>query len=208
MGEDGKTAYQTWKGRKYARGIAEFGECVIYCRLGSKGIDKFDERWEEGIWLGAKDESDEILIGTNKGVVKARAVRRKSNFEERWNFNQFNEIKGAPWEPIPGSNSIEIKSRVNLEERSQAQITKEREEGEEEQHQFRRASIKRKDVDIIGLTPGCRGCIAINRKNPGGKSIEHNEECRKRHENKMRKMGDARIVQQDYRLLKYGTRRR
>ena len=82
------------------------------------------------------------------------------------------------------------------------QITKEREEGEEEQHQYRRASIKRKDVDILGLTPGCRGCISLNRKNPGGKSIEHNEECRKRHENKMRKMGDARIIQQDYRLLK------
>ena len=69
-------------------------------------------------------------------------------------------------------------------------------------HQYRRASIKRKDVEIIGLTPGCRGCNNINRKAPGGKSIEHNEECRKRHENKMRKTGDARIVQQDYRLLK------
>ena len=87
VGEDGKTAYQRWKGRKYARAIAEFGECVIYCRLGSKGIDKLDERWEEGIWLGSKDESDEILIGTEKGVVKARAVRRKAGFEERWNIN-------------------------------------------------------------------------------------------------------------------------
>ena len=85
---------------------------------------------------------------------------------------------------------------------------KEKEEGEEEQHQDRRASIKRKDVDIFGLTPGCRGCIAINRGLPGSKSIEHNEECRKRHENKMRKTGEARMVQQDYRLLQYGTRER
>ena len=83
IGEDGKTAYQLWKGRKYGRGIAEFGECIIYCKLGSKGVDKLDERWEEGIWLGAKDESDEILIGINKGVMKARSVRRKANFEER-----------------------------------------------------------------------------------------------------------------------------
>ena len=99
-------------------------------------------------------------------------------------------------------NSLEIKSKVSLEERTKDQIVQEKEEGEEEMHQYRRASIKRKDVDIIGLTPGCRGCININRKAPGGKSIEHNEECRKRHENKMRKTGDARIVQQDYRLLK------
>ena len=202
IGEDGKTAYQRWKGRRYARAIAEFGECVIYCKLGSKGIDKFDERWEEGIWLGSRDESDEILIGTNEGVVKARSVRRKAQFEDRWNADQFNNMKGTPWQPIPGVNSTEIKSKVSLEERTRDQIVKEVEEGEEEMHQYRRASIKRKDVDIIGLTPGCRGCIAINRKKPGGKSIEHNEECRKRHENKMRKTGDARIVHQDYRLLK------
>ena len=105
-------------------------------------------------------------------------------------------------EPVPGSNSIGIKSRVNFEERTHEQIIKGKEEGEEEQHQYRRASIKRKDVAILGLTPGCRGCIAINRKPPGSKSIEHNEECRKRHENEMRKMGDARIIQQDYRLIK------
>ena len=97
---------------------------------------------------------------------------------------------------------MEIKSKVSLEERTKDQIVQEKEEGEEEMHQYRRASIKRKDVDLLGLTPGCRGCININRKAPGGKSIEHNEECRKRHENKMRKTGDARIVQQDYRLLK------
>ena len=121
--------------------------------LGSKGIDKFDERWEEGIWLGLRDESDEILIGTNKGVVRARSVRRRANFEERWNLNQFNNMKGTPWEPIPGINSTEIKSKVNLEERTRDQIFNEREEGEEELQQYRRASIKRKDVDILGLTP-------------------------------------------------------
>ena len=45
------------KGRKYLESIAEFGECVIYCKLGSKD----DERLAEGIWLGSKDESDESL---------------------------------------------------------------------------------------------------------------------------------------------------
>ena len=103
-------------------------------------------------------------------------MRRKANFEERWNLEKFKEIKGTPWEPVPGSNSTEIKSRVNLEERTREQIINAKDEGEEEQHQYRRASIKRKDVDILGLTPGCRGCIAINRKLPGGKSIEHNGE--------------------------------
>ena len=76
----------------------------------------------------------EILIGTNKGVIKARSVRRKANVQERWNLGQFNNIKGTPWELVPGSNSTEIKSKVNLDKRTNEQITKEREEGEEEQH--------------------------------------------------------------------------
>ena len=38
-------------------------------------------------------------------------------------------MKGTPWEPTPGINSIEIKSKVNLEERTRKQIVKEREEG-------------------------------------------------------------------------------
>ena len=111
-------------------------------------------------------------------------------------------MKGVPWEPVPGSENTEIRPKVNLEDRSKEVIQKEREEGEEEVHNYRRASIKRKDVEEIGLTPGCRGCISINRKQPGGKSIEHNEECRKKHETRLRRIGDARIVQQDYRLLK------
>ena len=57
-------------------------------------------------------------------------------------------------------------------------------------------------MDILGLTPGRRGCININSGKVGSKSREHDEECRKRHENEMRKTGDARMVQQDYRLLK------
>ena len=89
-----------------------------------------------------------------------------------------------------------------MEERSPGEFTKEREKGEEEIRMFRRASIKRKDVETRGLTLGCRGCIAINRKTHGSKSIEHSDECRKRHEGQMRKQGDARMVQQDYRLIK------
>ena len=116
INEDGKTAYQKWKGRRYGRSIAEFGECVMYLTLGSQGVDKFDERWHEGNWLCSKGASHEILIGTPAGVVKARSVRRKPDFETRWNLEQFNEMKGVPWEPIPGSDNIEIKSKVNLED--------------------------------------------------------------------------------------------
>ena len=34
------------------------------------------ERWVEGIWLGTREESQEVIIGTDKGIVKGRTIRR------------------------------------------------------------------------------------------------------------------------------------
>ena len=38
------------------------------------GRDKPDVSWESGVWLGVRDESGEIIIGTVKGVLKARSL--------------------------------------------------------------------------------------------------------------------------------------
>ena len=37
IGQDGKTCYEKLKGRKYNRGVAESGECVLYLRAVSAG---------------------------------------------------------------------------------------------------------------------------------------------------------------------------
>ena len=44
----------------------------MYLKMGTRGRDKLDSRWEQGVWLGVKDTSGEIIIGTPDGVVKAR----------------------------------------------------------------------------------------------------------------------------------------
>ena len=72
VGQDGLTAYQRWKGKPFKRDVAEFAERVMYLKAGSKGRDKFNCRWEAGIWLGIRDETGEVIIGTPEGVVKAR----------------------------------------------------------------------------------------------------------------------------------------
>ena len=41
-------------------------------------------RWHEGIWLGIGDETGEVIIGTNEGVVKAKDFRRRPIVKERW----------------------------------------------------------------------------------------------------------------------------
>ena len=64
------------KGKTFAREVAEFGEQVWYYKPGITGKDKLDVRWESGIWLGIRDESGEVIVGTSKGVLKDRSLRK------------------------------------------------------------------------------------------------------------------------------------
>ena len=48
------------------------------------GVNKFDSRWDTGVWMGIRDESGEAVIGTKDGVVKTRSFRRKAIISERW----------------------------------------------------------------------------------------------------------------------------
>ena len=43
------------------------------------------------------------------------------------------------------------------------------------------------------MTPGCRGCIAVNR---GSQAVNHLEDCRKRVIEELEKVGDERVIRQ------------
>ena len=92
----------------------EFGENIFYLKAKTLGKDKFDTRWDSGIWLGIREESGEHIIGTEDGVVKARTIRRKAITKDRWDQEMFNKIRGTPWQPIPGVAGDEIKIRVKM----------------------------------------------------------------------------------------------
>ena len=81
----------------------------------------------------------------------------------------------VPWEPIPGREGIEIKSSVNLP-RDESEIKK-TESGIEKNIVKRRLQITQEDVKQLGMTPGCRGCIAVNR---WSQAVIHSEDWRKR----------------------------
>lgn len=75
----GYTAFERWKGRTFRREIAEFGEKVMMYRIPHlKGKEKFEVRWSDGTYLGIRDESGEVRIGTKEGIIKVRVIRRKS----------------------------------------------------------------------------------------------------------------------------------
>jgi hypothetical protein len=98
----GLTAYRKWKGKEFDKHVAEFGERVMYLKSDSAGKDKFNSRWEEGAYLGLRDESGESIIGTKEGVIKGKDFRRMTEGKDRWNKDTFNSFNGVPWEPIPG----------------------------------------------------------------------------------------------------------
>ena len=88
IGEDGKTAWQRVRGKVFRTAVVEFAEGVRYLKPMSKGRDKADSRWGEGVWLGIRDESGEHLIGTSEGVIKVRTIRRISEDSERWKWER------------------------------------------------------------------------------------------------------------------------
>ena len=80
-------------------------------------------RWGSGVWMGIREESNEAFIGTADGVIKTRSIRRKAG-DQRWDKELFNSIKGTPWEPIPGRNTIEVPISVRIPEEDKVIIPK------------------------------------------------------------------------------------
>ncbi len=68
--------------------------------------------------LGIKIGSGGSIIGTARGVAKARnarEVRRKPEEGGRCSDGGIDGFSGVPWEPYPGSGGgLEIKSKVRL----------------------------------------------------------------------------------------------
>ena len=155
--------------------MAEFGENVWYLKSDSVGEDKLSNRWEEGVDLGARDETGESLVGTAAGVFKRRGSRRKATGKERWNKEKLDAMVGVPWQPTPGEESEEIKTRVNIPS-EEGPITKPI-VVEDKAPITRRVRIEKDEPKKFGYTVGCLGCrMAIE----GRPAQSHSEECRAR----------------------------
>ena len=65
-----------------------------------------------GIFLGMSPRSDEILVGTARGVIKTHTLRRRVEEEER--DNDFaRSIKGEPRQLVPGINSDHVPTAIS-----------------------------------------------------------------------------------------------
>ena len=145
--------------------------------------------------MGIRDESGEYVIGTANGFCKVRTIRRKGSEEDRWNWEEFLEIRGLPWEPTPGRPGTEMTSRIGGA-RSSEEVP-ERNQGEDREPIKRAFRIEKGDVKRHGVTVGCQGCTkAVS----GGTAVNHNKRCRDRFEEKFRDSGDPRLLRQVERM--------
>ena len=71
-----KTAYELRKGRKFARALPHFAEKILFMVLGvTNGVARVEPRWEDGIFLGVSDRSDELNVGTERGMPNSQTSR-------------------------------------------------------------------------------------------------------------------------------------
>ena len=96
VGGDGKTSYERRRGKTFQKELAEFSECVWYLKAKSKSTPDIQSRWATGVWLGVREESNEIIVGTSEGAIKTRTIRRKADPKDSWNADELSAMKGTP----------------------------------------------------------------------------------------------------------------
>ncbi|MBN71658.1 MAG: hypothetical protein CME32_20555 [Gimesia sp.] len=177
--ENGRTAFQMMKGRRGTAKMVPFGETVLF-KIPKTGQNpgSFEDRWEQGIWVGFVIRSGEHLVATKNGVFKVSTIMRRTS-DKRWSAKLVKEMKGSPEEPIPGTKERRIIAFAKKYEDPNVEKIRFKPMMEAES-EVRVAYIYKQDIEEHGATPGCPGCRAVIR---GGRyRAKHSEECRTRFE--------------------------
>ena len=84
-------------------------------RQGKQQKDKGESEMREGVWLGHADRTNEVLVGTESGVIRVYDVIRKPA-KERWNAAMIQSIQGTPRQPDSSKPGGRIPVRVRFGE--------------------------------------------------------------------------------------------
>ena len=89
-------SFRRQRGKDYAGETACFGEAVCD-RIPLRIQTKMEPRWEaDGVFLGKLDLSDEVIVGTPKGIETTRSFRRMTEDRE-WNPDTLRTFVSVPW---------------------------------------------------------------------------------------------------------------
>ena len=174
MGHDGKTAYERLKG-KHARTLGiEFGEAVLWrMRPAGGALGRLSSLWEEGIFLGVRAKSGEIIVGSKTGVWKTRTIQRRP-YEDRWNTSTTELVRGVPWRTCEDDPNVDGE-KLEATKLTPQEVSSEREVVHDAIP--RRFRIEQQHIDAHGYSAKCDGCRSILRRTT---RQTHSEACRKR----------------------------
>jgi hypothetical protein len=176
-GKDNETPYQRRRGRICEIPVVPYGEKVWFKRIREQKSqkDKMESEWEEGIWLGHNRATNESVIGTENGVIRAYSIERKPE-GERWDRAMMDAIKGTPQQPDPTKQSVHIPTKVNFDEPDDEEV----EEAQPARNPMdvRRMRITMETLQKYGFSEDCEGCrfkrAGMNERRG------HSDKCRER----------------------------
>ena len=141
---------------------------------------RVEPRWEDGIFLGVSDRSDELYVDTERGMHRVRTVRRREA-TERVDVTFLNSVPARPWD---GPKKVRDVRVVLPDVSSPAAMAEAEAIGK-----GRRLYIGKADVMKHGLTEGCLGCRCLAE---GKRAQGHSEGCRARVESEIAKTEEGR----------------
>ena len=184
VGLDGKTPYERIKGKRARVQGLEFGEGIWWKRRREGGpLGKLTVMWEDGVFLGVKGSTGEVIVGDTKGVWVTRTVRRKPE-DQRWSQKNLDMIVEVPWrmnKKVADGDAEEAKMQVTIMDKDYKERL-EQEKATEAGPVPRRMYISKGDLEKHGYTVGCPGCVSIIK---GTTRQMHSTECRARIEKEM-----------------------
>ena len=168
-GEDGLTAYQRVKGTPFTKRLLEFGEKILY-KLPTKGprhdaTGKLAERWSYGFFLGFSRLSNDYLVWTADGAVKARCQQRLT-IDRRW--------------PAGGLEAVNAGAHVGYAPRVPERFSPGEAQAEQPVAEGRgpqAVQIRQTDWLQHGSTPGCGKCMHATLNGWGKAGGPHSGEC-------------------------------
>ena len=132
------------------------------------------------VFLGVPDRSDELYVGTERGLHKVRTLRRREA-TERVDFAFLNAVSPWPWnDPKSAKEAV----RVALPDVSSPAVMVEA----DALGKVRRLHINKADIMKHGLTEGCLGRRAFAE---GKRAQGHSEGCRARLQAEIAKSNDG-----------------
>ncbi|CAK0805504.1 unnamed protein product, partial [Prorocentrum cordatum] len=157
-GQDGKTALQRLTGRQWRTPVPLFGERLMVRFAGERARkNALEEQMVEARYIGHHPRDGSMMDITSDGVKKAVGFRSLPQ-SEKWITAGWDSLKGLPWDVAP-------RAAVRREPSSDRE---------------RRMYVLKADVERLGATPGCPGCVSIAKHGKVLAGHAHNAVCSKR----------------------------